>query len=84
MNKHAPFRAFRVTRPASPWLTDEIRKQMDTRDQYKNKFNLDYKSPESEQINKTLRNSVCHSIRLYDKNKKINEKLKMPSNSIRH
>ena len=23
VNKHAPFRTFRVTRPASPWLTNE-------------------------------------------------------------
>lgn len=25
INKHAPFRTFRVTRPAAPWLTEEIK-----------------------------------------------------------
>ena len=78
INKHAPYRIFRVTRPASPWLTDDIRKLMDTRDQYKNKFNLD-KTPETEEIYKTLRNTVCQAIRrakIKTFNDKINSKIK--------
>ena len=35
MDKHAPFRTFRVTRPATPWLNDEIKSLMDNRDKYK-------------------------------------------------
>ena len=78
IDKHAPFRTFRVTRPASPWLNDDIRKLMDDRDKYKNKFNLD-KNPESEEIYKTLRNVVSHSIRqekIKIFNEKINAKIK--------
>ena len=41
IDKHAPFRTFRVTRPASPWLTEEIKELMDDRNKYKNKFNMD-------------------------------------------
>ena len=78
IDKHAPFRTFRVTRPASPWLNEDIKKLMDDRDKYKNKFNLD-KNPESEEIYKTLRNAVSHSIRqekIKSFNKKINANVK--------
>ena len=78
IDKHAPFRTFRVTRPASPWLNDDIKKLMDDRDKYKNKFNFD-KNPESEEIYKTLRNVVSHSIRqekIKIFNEKINAKIK--------
>ena len=44
IDKHAPMRTFRVTRPATPWLTDEIKKIMDERDRYKNKFNKEKKN----------------------------------------
>ena len=80
IDKHAPFRTFRVTRPASPWLNDNIKKLMDDRDKYKNKFNLD-KNPETEEIYKILRNSVCQEIRrekIKTFNQKINAKLKNP------
>ena len=73
INKHAPFRTFRVTRPASPWLTDEIIKLMDDRDRYKNKLNSDSKT-ETEEIYKVLRNAVNHAIRR-EKIKKFNEKI---------
>ena len=78
INKHAPFRTFRVTRPATPWLNDKIKKLMDDRDKYKNKFNLD-KNPQTEEIYKILRNSVCQEIRrekIKTFNSKINANLK--------
>jgi exonuclease III len=62
IDKHAPYRTFRVTRPASPWLNDEIKNLMDNRDKYKNKFNKDKKS-ETEDIYKFLRNKVSYAIR---------------------
>ena len=62
INKHAPFRTFRVTRPAAPWLTDEIKELMDERDRYKNKFNRN-KQPETELLFKDLRNRVSHAVR---------------------
>ena len=62
INKHAPFRTFRVTRPASPWLNDNIRELMDKRDKYKNKLNID-NSPATQEIYNSLRNSVTHAIR---------------------
>lgn len=80
IDKHAPFRTFRITRPASPWLTDEIKKLMDDRDKYKNKFNKD-KKQETEEIYKTLRNNVTHAIRcekIKTFNSKINSKFKNP------
>ena len=80
IDKHAPFRTFRVTRPASPWLNDKIKKLMDDRDKYKNKFNLD-KNSETEEIYKILRNSVCQEVRrekIKMFNEKINVKLKNP------
>ena len=78
INKHAPFRTFRVTRPATPWLNDSIKKIMDDRDKYKNKFNTD-KNPETEEIYKILRNNVCQAIRrekIKCFNTKINAKIK--------
>ena len=78
INKHAPFRTFRVTRPAAPWLTEEIKEMMDDRDKYKNKFNVDKKS-ETELIFKDLRNKVTHAIRnskIKCFNERINTKIK--------
>ena len=78
IDKHAPFRTFRVTRPSSPWLTEDIEKLMDTRDQYKNKFNIDQK-PETEELFKHLRNQVTHAIwreKIKTFNEKINCKIK--------
>ena len=78
IDKHAPFRTFRVTRPATPWFNENINKLMDTRDQYKNKFNVD-KKPETEEIFKVLRNTVTQEIRkekIKIFNDKINTKIK--------
>ena len=80
IDKHAPFRTFRVTRPAAPWLTPEIKELMDDRDKYKNKFNKD-KRPETEILFKDLRNKVTHAIRqqkIKCFNEKINTKFKDP------
>ena len=62
IDKHAPMRTFRVTRPATPWLTEDIKKLMDERDKYKNKFNKDKKA-ETDVLYKDLRNKVTHAIR---------------------
>ena len=64
INKHAPFRTFRVTRPATPWLNEEITKLMGDRDKYKDKFNKDKKA-ETETIYKFLRNSPYRKVLLY-------------------
>ena len=80
IDKHAPFRTFRVTRPAAPWLTEEIKELMDNRDKYKNKFNKD-KRPETELLFKDLRNKVTHAIRqskIKCFNDRINTKIKDP------
>ena len=80
IDKHAPFRTFRVTRPAAPWLTEEIKDLMDERDKYKNKFNLD-KCSQTEILFKDLRNKVSHAVRqakIKTFNNKINTKIKDP------
>ena len=80
IDKHAPYRTFRVTRPASPWMTDEIKEMMDSRDRYKNKFNID-KSPATEILFKDLRNRVTHALRqskIKCFNERINTKIKDP------
>ena len=73
IDKHAPFRTFRVTRPSSPWLNESIKNLMDTRDKYKNKFNKD-NSPATEEIYKTLRNNVSQAIR-QEKIKTFNDRI---------
>ena len=78
IDKHAPFRTFRVTRPAAPWLNEEIKKLMGDRDKYKNKFNKD-KKEETEDIYKILRNKVSYAIRnakIKMFNEKVNAKVK--------
>ena len=78
INKHAPFRTFRVTRPATPWLNEEITKLMGDRDKYKDKFNKDKKA-ETETIYKFLRNKVTYAIRnakIKMFNDKVNAKVK--------
>ena len=80
IDKHAPYRTFRVTRPATPWLNDDIKSMMDERDKYKNKFNKD-KRPETDVLYKDLRNRVSHAIRqskIKVFNDKVNTKFKNP------
>lgn len=88
LDKHAPFKTFRVTRPPSPWLTQEIKQQMDNRDRYKNKFNQQKQQKANKQqlsetynIYQGLRNKVTHMIRaskIKMFNDKINTKIKNP------
>ena len=88
LDTHAPFKTFRVTRPPSPWLTDEIKEHMDNRDRYKNKFNEQKLNSEKEEklsetynIYQGLRNKVTHMIRaskIKTFNEQINEKIKNP------
>ena len=78
IDKHAPFRTFRVTRPATPWFNENIQSLMDNRDKYKNKFNID-KNKETEEIYKILRNNVTQAIRkekIKMFNDRINTKIK--------
>lgn len=88
LDKHAPFKTFRVTRPPAPWLTQEIKEQMDNRDRYKNKFNQQKQQREKKEvlsetysIYQGLRNKVTHMIRsskIKMFNDKINSKIKHP------
>ena len=88
LNRHAPFKTSRVTRPPAPWLTDEIKETMELRDRYKNKFNKQKQHQESRQetmetfnIYQGLRNTVTHLIRAAKRkmfDKKINSKIKNP------
>ena len=62
INSHAPFKTFRVTKPATLWLTSEIKSLMDYRDKLKaicNATNMD------EDISKfkETRNQVSHIIK---------------------
>ena len=91
INKHAPLREVRVTKPvAASWLTDEIISLMDLRDRYKNKWNEIKKCNISLNLNdssndtyyfnrfKELKNQVNHLIRkakIIDFNNKINNKI---------
>ena len=80
IKKHAPLRTFRVTRPATTWLTDEIKALMDNRDRYKNKFN-ENKREETNILFKEARNKVTHAIRdskIKMFNEHINTKVKNP------
>lgn len=80
IDKYATCRTFRVTHPC---LIEDIKDLMNNRNKYKNKFNVD-KNPENEQIYKTLRNTVSHSVRnakIKIFNKRIIQNLKMLGNS---
>ena len=92
INKHAPFREIRVTKPVTAsWLTDEIISLMDLRDKFKLKHNeivkinkrLNLRENPRDTIYyskfKELKNQVNHLIRnakIVDFNNKINQKIK--------
>ena len=62
INKHAPLKTFRVTKPSTPWLTQEIKSLMDYRDKLKiicNTTNLE----EDIVKFKEARNKVSHLIK---------------------
>ena len=78
IDAHAPYRTFRVTKPAAPWLTEEVKNLMDLRDRYKNKYNKD-RNESTFNMYKDLRNQVTHAVRkakITTFNEKINCKIK--------
>lgn len=61
-DKHAPWKTRRVTRPAAPWLTRELKQFMQERDLAYRHFKSN-KTSENESAYKKLRNSVKQKIR---------------------
>ena len=61
-DKHAPWKSRRVTRPAAPWLSSDIKKLMHDRDTAYRRLRKN-KSIENERYYKKLRNSVKQKIR---------------------
>ena len=92
INKHAPFKEFRVTRPCNAsWMTEEVMFLMDLRDRYKNQWNFILRNNKiagrSNSVSdclffnrfKEIKNQLNHLIRkakINDFNIKINDKLK--------
>ena len=62
IDSHAPFKKFRVTQPATPWLTSEIKSLMDYRDKLKNICNSTGKEEDISKFKRT-RNQVSHMIK---------------------
>ena len=78
LNDVAPVKSFRVTRPPSPWLTDDLKKLMEDRDKLKSAFKKNF-DRETEENYKKLRNLVCHkkrSAKHQNFHKKINSQSK--------
>ena len=73
LDKHAPYKKFTVTKKnPTPWITDNIKKQMDLRDDLKNSFNSTGNAEFYENYKK-LRNKVTsmrrlEQIKLFNKN----------------
>ena len=57
-----PVKTFRVTRPPSTWLTEDLKKLMDDRDKLKPAYKKSF-DPELETEYKDLRNIVTHKKR---------------------
>jgi hypothetical protein len=62
INQHAPFKTVRVTKPATPWLNDEIKSLMDYRDKHKAFCNITNNSEDIEKF-KQVRNQVSHAVK---------------------
>ena len=62
LNEVAPVKTFRVTRPPSPWLTEDLKKLMDDRDKLKAAYKKSF-DPSLEEDYKNLRNIVTHEKR---------------------
>ena len=79
VNHHAPFREIIVKKPiCSSWMNDEITNLMDTRDSYKEKFNVT-QDHNFYNIYKDLKNRVNHLIRkakIKEFNENLNSKIK--------
>lgn len=61
-NKHAPWKTSRVTRPAAPWLTNELKVLMKDRNSAYSRFRAT-KTDENEKEYKKLRNYVKQQVR---------------------
>ena len=59
LDEVAPVKTFRVTRPPSPWLTEDLKKLMDDRDKLKAAYKKSF-DPVLEAEYKDLRNIVTH------------------------
>merc|ERR1711996_45842 len=57
LDEVAPLKTFRVTRPPSPWLTEDLKKLMDDRDKLKAAYKKSF-DPSLEEEYKNLRNIV--------------------------
>ena len=62
INKHAPFKTVRVTKPATPWLSNDIKSLMDYRDKLKALCNFTNCQEDITKF-KQVRNQVSHSVR---------------------
>ena len=58
----APFKTFRVTRPSSPWLTEEMKMKMNERDKLRALYKKDFDENIFEKY-KELRNEINHEKR---------------------
>lgn len=61
-DKHAPLKRIRVTKRPSPWLTEELRRQMENRDAAHRQFKK-YRTAESFEEYRKLRNKTSQSVR---------------------
>ena len=79
LDSFAPYRTFKITKPNStPWITDEIKTEMNKRDMFKHNFNLTGNQTYHQHY-KELRNKVTSMLRQSQKNmfnETINSKVK--------
>ena len=81
----APFKSFRVTRPSSPWLTDEMKTKMNERDKLRAMYKKDFDENIYEKY-KELRNEINHQKRkakIQHFNKNINYQSRNPKKITR-
>ena len=62
INKHAPFKTVQVTKPSTPWLTNEIKSLMDYRDKLKAVCNYTNAAEDITKF-KDARNKVSHAVK---------------------
>ena len=62
INRHAPFKTVRVTKPATPWLNDQLKSLMDYRDKLKAYCNITNNLADIQKF-KQVRNEVSHAVK---------------------
>ena len=62
IDKHAPFKTVRVTKPVTPWLSREIKSLMDYRDKLKTLCNITNSTEDIIKF-KQVRNQVSHAVK---------------------